>query len=104
MITTPAEVPSHSADVSSLRNPLLLLVGMVALTGGFLFGYDTAVVNGANQYLAKHFQLNATQEGVAAASAILGCIPGAMFAGMVSDKFGRRRTLFLCAILFAVSG
>jgi len=82
----------------------LWLVTLVAATGGFLFGYDTAVINGANQYLKAHFQLNAMQEGIAGASAILGCIPGAMCAGFLSDRFGRRKVLFLCAILYAVSG
>jgi SP family arabinose:H+ symporter-like MFS transporter len=82
----------------------LLLVTLVAATGGFLFGYDTAVINGANQYLKGHFGLNPLQEGMAGASAILGCIPGAMCAGFLSDRFGRRKVLFLCALLYAVSG
>ncbi len=82
----------------------LALVTLVAATGGFLFGYDTAVINGANQYLKAHFALTPVQEGIAGASAILGCIPGAMFAGFLSDRFGRRKVLFLCAILYAVSG
>jgi SP family arabinose:H+ symporter-like MFS transporter len=76
----------------------------VAAVGGFLFGYDTAVINGANQYLKTHFALSATQEGVAGASAIVGCIPGAMLAGFLSDRFGRRKVLFLCAVLYAASG
>jgi SP family arabinose:H+ symporter-like MFS transporter len=76
----------------------------VASIGGFLFGYDTAVINGANTYLKVHFGLDAAQEGMAGASAILGCIPGAMFAGSLSDRFGRRRLLFLCALAYAASG
>lgn len=76
----------------------------VAAIGGFLFGYDTAVINGANTYLKAAFQLTPAQEGIAGASAILGCIPGAMFAGSLSDRFGRRKLLFFCAILFALSG
>lgn len=76
----------------------------VTAIGGFLFGYDTAVINGANTYLKAAFNLTPTQEGIAGASAILGCIPGAMFAGSLSDRFGRRRLLFSCAILYAVSG
>lgn len=82
----------------------LVLVTAVAATGGFLFGYDTAVVNGAIQYLRAHFTLGPAEEGLAGAGAILGCIPGAMFAGFLSDRFGRRRVLFLCAVLYAVSG
>lgn len=82
----------------------VLFATFVTAIGGFLFGYDTAVINGANSYLKAHMQLTPTQEGLAGASAILGCIPGAMFAGFLSDKFGRRQMLFLCAILYAVSG
>jgi len=82
---------------------VLFATGVTAI-GGFLFGYDTAVINGANSYLKAHLNLNPTQEGLAGASAILGCIPGAMYAGFLSDRFGRRKLLFLCAILYAVSG
>ena len=72
--------------------------------GGFLFGYDTAVINGAISYLKANMGLDADQEGAAGASAILGCIPGAMCAGFLSDRFGRKKMLFLCAALYAVSG
>jgi SP family arabinose:H+ symporter-like MFS transporter len=82
----------------------LLLATATTAIGGFLFGYDTAVINGANSYLKAHMSLDPAQEGMAGASAILGCIPGAMVAGFLSDRFGRRRMLFLCAILYAVSG
>ena len=73
----------------------LLLVTLVATMGGFLFGYDTAVINGANQYLKTFFALNDFQHGMAGASAILGCIPGAMCAGFVSDRFGRKKSAVL---------
>ena len=87
---------------SSLR--FVLFATAVAAIGGFLFGYDTAVINGANSYLKAHMLLNPAEEGMAGASAILGCIPGAMFAGFLSDRFGRKKLLFLCALLYAVSG
>ncbi len=82
---------------------VLFATGVTAI-GGFLFGYDTAVINGANSYLMAHFTLDDKQLGMATTSAILGCIPGAMFAGFLSDRFGRKRMLFLCALLYAVSG
>ena len=97
-----ASVPPGAA-ASGPRRFVLFATGVTAL-GGFLFGYDTAVINGANTYLKAHLQLNAAQEGLAGASAILGCLPGAMFAGGLSDRYGRRRLLFLCALLYAVSG
>ncbi len=95
----------HSAPPSAV-SPLRFVVFAAGVTaiGGFLFGYDTAVINGANSYLKAYMHLNPAQEGFAGASAILGCIPGAMFAGHLSDRFGRRKTLFLCAVLYALSG
>jgi len=76
--------------------------------GGFLFGYDTAVINGANTFLKQHFALDPARDsfliGLATAAAIIGCIPGAMSAGFISDRLGRRKVLFFCALLYAVSG
>jgi SP family arabinose:H+ symporter-like MFS transporter len=92
----------NNSPASSVRF-VLFATGVTAI-GGFLFGYDTAVINGANSYLKAHMNLSPTQEGLAGASAILGCIPGAMCAGFLSDRFGRRKLLFLCALLYAVSG
>jgi len=86
----------------------VLFATAVTALGGFLFGYDTAVINGANTYLQAHFALDPNKDawliGLATSSAIIGCIPGALSAGFISDKFGRRRVLFLCALLFGLSG
>lgn len=98
----PDDVESGNCAPGALR--YVLMATTVAAIGGFLFGYDTAVINGAISYLREHMQLDATQEGMAGASAVLGCIPGAMCAGFLSDRFGRKKLLFLCALLYAVSG
>jgi len=90
------------SSTGSLR--FVVFTTAVAAIGGFLFGYDTAVINGANSYLKAHMSLTSAQEGMAGASAILGCIPGAMCAGFLSDRFGRKKLLFLCAFLYAGSG
>lgn len=82
----------------------LLFVTGVAALGGFLFGYDTAVISGAVGYLEAHFSLDDVQKGYAGASAILGCIPGAMLGGLLGDRYGRKRVLLLCAVLYLVSG
>lgn len=99
-----ANVSAASVQKTAVRGNALLLVALTGIFGGFLFGYDTAVINGANQYLKAHFALNSIQEGMAGASAIFGCIPGAMFSGFLSDRFGRRKVLFVCAFLYAISG
>jgi SP family arabinose:H+ symporter-like MFS transporter len=91
-----------STNPAALR--FVVFATAVTAIGGFLFGYDTAVINGALSYLKAHLQLGPAQEGMAGASAILGCIPGAMGAGVLSDRFGRKRMLLLCALLYAVSG
>ncbi|HEY3915198.1 MAG TPA: sugar porter family MFS transporter [Verrucomicrobiae bacterium] len=97
----------RSASQSEGSLFFVLFASSVTAIGGFLFGYDTAVINGANTYLQSHFALDPRNDtfliGLATASAIIGCIPGAMAAGFVSDRFGRRRVLFFCAILYAIS-
>jgi SP family arabinose:H+ symporter-like MFS transporter len=96
----------NASTHGSLR--FVLFASAVAAIGGFLFGYDTAVINGANTFLQTHFALDAKRDalwiGLATASAILGCIPGAMSAGFISDRFGRRRVLYFCAVLYALAG
>lgn len=79
------------------------LVSVVAATGGFLFGYDLAVVSGAIIFLQKQFDLNTYQLGFAIGSAQIGCIFAPFFAGPVSDRWGRKRALFAAALLFAIA-
>lgn len=85
-------------------NSRVLFPVCVAAIGGFLFGYDTAVISGAIGYLQTHFGLNDVSKGWAASSALVGCIPGAMFAGPLSDRFGRKAILIVCAVLYLLSG
>ncbi|HMQ08941.1 MAG TPA: sugar porter family MFS transporter [Saprospiraceae bacterium] len=75
----------------------------VAALGGLLFGYDTAVISGAIGYLQLKFELSAAMKGWAASSAIIGCIFGAMAAGSLSDRFGRKKILMVTAVLFGIS-
>src|SRR5215469_16465244 len=104
MIASSSATVETQPAVSIFRSGILLMVALVAILGGLLFGYDTVVINGANQYLKTHFLLSPSQEGWAGSCAIFGCIPGALMAGFFSDRFGRRKVLFFCAILFALSG
>ena len=81
----------------------IALVTVVAALGGLLFGYDTAVIAGAIGFLQTHFQLDPAMKGWAAASALLGCVIGVSFAGIFSDRVGRKKTLVLSGALFLAS-
>jgi MFS transporter, SP family, arabinose:H+ symporter len=78
-------------------------VSAIAAIGGLLFGYDTAVIAGAIGFLQIKFDLSPAMTGWAASSAIWGCVIGAMGAGYMSDKFGRKTILIVTAVLFAIS-
>lgn len=81
----------------------VIMLSVVAAMGGLLFGYDTAVISGAIGSLQKKFELSPAMTGWAASSAIWGCIIGVIFAGYMSDKFGRKKILILSGLLFAIS-
>lgn len=78
-------------------------LAIAAAVGGFLFGFDSSVINGAVNALGKHFALTAFVQGFVVAVALLGCAVGAYFAGRLADRFGRLRIMFLGAILFFAS-
>ncbi len=81
----------------------VFVLASVAALGGLLFGYDTAVISGAIGYLSDFFGLDAPMRGWAASSALVGCIAGACFAGVLSDWMGRKKVLIVSAVLFTVS-
>lgn len=81
----------------------LLLITMIAALGGFLFGFDMAVVSGIIEPLKLQFNLSSAQEGWFVSSALLGCIVGVAFSGYLSDKIGRKKVLFIAALLFFIS-
>jgi SP family arabinose:H+ symporter-like MFS transporter len=76
---------------------------VVAALGGFLFGYDTAVISGVVPLLTTKFMLTDRLVGYAVSSAIVGCIIGSFSAGPISDRVGRKKVLIFTAILFAIS-
>ncbi len=87
------------------RGSTLYLTGVctVAAMGGVLFGFDTAVISGARKLLVTQFSLDPWMEGWVVSSVLLGCICGAMAAGTLSDRFGRKKMLLLSAGLFLIS-
>jgi len=81
----------------------LYLVCLVAALGGFLFGFDTAVISGTISLVTSDFGLNAISEGWFVSCALLGCIIGVIISGKLSDRFGRKIVLILSAFLFLTS-
>jgi len=81
----------------------LVFVCLVSTLGGFLFGYDTAVISGTLSFVREQFSMNSLLEGWFVGSALLGCVIGVSFAGIIADFFGRKKVLFLSAILLSLS-
>jgi MFS transporter, SP family, sugar:H+ symporter len=81
----------------------VIVLCCVAAIGGFLFGFDSGVINGTVDALAKAFGTQAAGTGFAVASVLLGCAAGAFGAGRLADSLGRRPTMLLNAILFLAS-
>jgi MFS transporter, SP family, arabinose:H+ symporter len=89
---------------SSLSGRLyLVVICLVASLGGLLFGFDTAVVSGAQPLFTAEFKLGDKMEGFVTSSAIIGCLFGALAAGLLTDRFGRKKVLLLSAVLFFIS-
>lgn len=90
----------HSNKVPFRR---ILLLTCVAALGGFLFGYDSGVINGTVSALQQSFGSSSLGSGFNVASMLLGCAIGAFLAGRIADHFGRKAALFMAAVLFGVS-
>ena len=84
------------------NRPVLMVAGTAAL-GGFLFGYDTAVINGAVDAVKDAFHMSSGVLGFVVSSALLGSAVGAWFAGPLGDRLGRVRVMLIAATLFATS-
>jgi sugar porter (SP) family MFS transporter len=97
----------HAQETTAMNVPssyrYLLKLAFIASLGGFLFGYDTAVISGTIGFVKEQFGLDSVMEGWYVSSALVGCIGGVSIAGFLSDRFGRRRVLLLSAVLFTVS-
>lgn len=92
---TRREADTHAAKVIG--------VTVAAAVGGFLFGFDSSVINGAVDSIQGHFALSGFITGLTVAIALLGCAVGAWFAGQLADQIGRKRVMMIGAVLFVAS-
>jgi SP family arabinose:H+ symporter-like MFS transporter len=97
LFTTMNKVTTHRAPVN------LTLIILVVSLGGFLFGFDMAVISGVLPLVEKQFSLSAAQQGWFVSSALVGCIIAVIFSGELADRLGRKKPLLLAAALFLIS-
>jgi len=81
----------------------LIAISFVSTIGGFLFGYDTAIIAGCNSFLQSQFQLTPAMLGWVVSSALLGTIAGCIISGTITDRIGRKKALIVAASFLAVS-
>ena len=89
--------------MSEIKGGKLLFLAFAAAMGGFLFGYDTAVINGGEQQIQRIWGLSGVLHGCVMSSALWGTVLGAVFGGRITDRLGRKPTLFWVGVFYLVS-
>jgi MFS transporter, SP family, sugar:H+ symporter len=92
-----------TSEKGSTNFVFIILITLVATIGGFLFGYDSGVINGTVEGLQKAFHSNSIGTGFNVACMLLGCAIGAFIAGWLADKLGRRTILIISSLCFTAS-
>ncbi len=98
-----SSVPLEAGSSAGENTRFIILISCVATIGGFLFGFDSGVINGTVDGLKQTFQSSSAGIGFEVASMLLGCAIGAFFAGRLADRWGRRAVLIIAAVLFLMS-
>lgn len=91
------------SQASTFNSRYIIGISFISALGGYLFGFDFAVISGALPFLRVQFALDAWWEGFLTGSLALGCIVGCLIAGRVADRYGRKPGLMTAAIIFAIS-
>lgn len=95
---------TSAATTQGFNTVRVIHLAVVAAIGGFLFGFDTAVINGAVTAMQSDFAMGDTLTGFVVSSALLGCMVGAYAAGRIADRIGRIRVMLLASAMFTISG
>ncbi|MGA9872266.1 MAG: sugar porter family MFS transporter [Rhodococcus sp. (in: high G+C Gram-positive bacteria)] len=95
-----SETPTRSGGHHSAK---VIGVSVAAAVGGFLFGFDSSVINGAVDAIEGRFSLGSFTTGFVVAIALIGCAVGAWFAGSLADRWGRKKVMVLGSALFTIS-
>ena len=95
--------PTAGFSLSSSYGRRAIALSIAAAVGGFLFGFDSSVINGAVDSIESDFALNDVITGFVVAIALLGCAFGAILAGTLSDRFGRLKVMLIGAVMFLTS-
>ncbi|WP_439592170.1 sugar porter family MFS transporter [Microbacterium sp.] len=102
-MSTPDSIPTGSFSLKSPYGKRAIGLAVAAAVGGFLFGFDSSVINGAVDSIDQNFELGSVLTGFVVAVALLGCAVGAVLAGNLSDRWGRLKVMMLGSGLFLVS-
>ena len=94
-----AQTPPEAASTMAY----IVFISAIAAIGGFLFGFDSGVINGTVTALSKAFQSDSVATGFNVASVLLGCALGALLAGPAADRYGRKPVMLITALVFAIS-
>src|ERR1700760_3627883 len=89
--------------ITKFNGAYIVGISFISALGGYLFGFDFAVISGALPFLRKEFMLDPLWEGFLTGSLALGCIVGCLIAGNLAERYGRRPGLMVAAFIFAVS-
>ena len=100
-------LPAASADAPPERVHVgrVTALAVIAALGGFLFGYDSSVINGANKAIYERFDVTAGLfQGFVVSVALLGSAVGAFVGGRLAQRYGRKRVMLIAAVLFLIAG
>lgn len=103
-VSSPKDIANiNASEEIAVSTTYVIFISSVAAIGGFLFGFDSGVINGTVGALEQAFNATNVATGFNVASVLLGCAIGAFLAGPMADKFGRKPTMLITAVIFAIS-